>query len=52
LAMSISVDSVFAVPTEMPDLAGTISLISRITHADPRELLAKCQAGNSKPPET
>jgi cell division protein FtsI (penicillin-binding protein 3) len=47
LAMSIAVDSVFAVPTEIPDLAGTISLISRITHADPRELLAKCQAGRT-----
>ncbi len=47
LAMSIAVDSVFAVPTEMPDLAGTISLISRITHADPRELLAKCQAART-----
>ncbi len=47
LAMSISVDSVFAVPTEMPDLAGTVSLISRITHADPHELLAKCQAGRT-----
>src|SRR5277367_6285779 len=47
LAMSIAVDSVFAVPTEMPDLAGTISLISRITYADPRELLAKCQAGRT-----
>ena len=47
LAMSIAVDSVFAVPTEMPDLAGTVSLISRITHSDPRELLAKCQAGRT-----
>jgi len=47
LAMSIAVDSVFAVPTEMPDLAGTISLISRITHADPRELLAKCQSART-----
>jgi cell division protein FtsI (penicillin-binding protein 3) len=47
LAMSISVDSVFAVPTEIPDLGGTVSLISRITHADPRELLAKCQAART-----
>jgi cell division protein FtsI (penicillin-binding protein 3) len=47
LAMSIAVDSVFAVPTEIPDLAGTISLLSRITHSDPRELLAKCQAGRT-----
>ena len=47
LAMSIAVDSVFAVPAEMPDLAGTISLMARITRADPRELLAKCQAART-----
>ncbi len=47
LAMSISVDSVFAVPTEMPDLASTISLIARMTKADPRELLAKCKAART-----
>lgn len=47
LAMSISVDSVFAVPTEMPDLAGTLSLISKITKTDPRELLAHCQAAKT-----
>ena len=43
LAMSVSVDSVFAVPADIPDLAGTISLVARITRADPRELLAKMQ---------
>ncbi|MGB7584065.1 MAG: penicillin-binding protein [Terriglobales bacterium] len=47
LAMSIGVDSVFAVPTDIPDLAGTISLISRITRSDPRELLARCQAART-----
>jgi len=47
LAMSVSVDSVFAVPTEIPDLAGTLSLISRITKSDPRELLAKCRAAKT-----
>jgi len=47
LAMSISVDSVFAVPTEIPDLAGTLSLVSRITKADPRELLARCKAAKT-----
>jgi cell division protein FtsI (penicillin-binding protein 3) len=47
LAMSISVDSAFAVPTEIPDLAGTLSLISRITGTDPRELLAKCKASQT-----
>ncbi len=47
LAMSISVDSVFAVPSEIPDLGSTISLISRITGDDPRETLAKCQVGKT-----
>jgi len=47
LAMSISVDSAFAVPTEIPDLAGTVSLISKITKTDPRETLAKCKAART-----
>jgi cell division protein FtsI (penicillin-binding protein 3) len=47
LAMSIAVDSIFAVPSEIPDLASTISLITRITHDDPREILAKCEASKS-----
>jgi cell division protein FtsI (penicillin-binding protein 3) len=47
LAMSIAVDSAFAVPTEIPDLASTISLIARITKTDPRELLAKCKASRT-----
>ncbi len=47
LAMSINVDSVFAVPTEMPNPASTISLVARITKQDPRELLAKCDAAKT-----
>jgi cell division protein FtsI/penicillin-binding protein 2 len=47
LAMSINVDSVFAIPSEMPKPASTISLIARITKQDPRELLAKCEASKS-----
>ncbi|MBA3916132.1 MAG: transpeptidase family protein [Acidobacteriales bacterium] len=47
LAMSVAVDSAFAVPAEIPDLAGTLSLVSSITKADPRELLAKCQSAKS-----
>ena len=47
LAMSVAVDSAFAVPTEIPDLAGTISLISKITKTDPRETLAKCKAART-----
>jgi cell division protein FtsI/penicillin-binding protein 2 len=44
LAMSINVDSVFAVPTEMPNPASTLSLVARITKQDPRELLARCES--------
>ncbi len=47
LAMSINVDSVFAVPTEMPNPASTISLLARITKQDPRELLARCNASKT-----
>jgi len=43
LAMSIQVDSVFAVPTEIPDLPNAISLITRITKDDPRVVLADCR---------
>jgi len=44
LAMSIQVDSAFAVPTEIPDLPTTISLISRITKEDPHVVLADCRS--------
>jgi penicillin-binding protein 2 len=47
LAMSISVDSAFAVPTEKFDLANTISLITHITHEDTHELLARCRAAKT-----
>jgi penicillin-binding protein 2 len=44
LAMSIMVDSAFAVPSEVPDLPTAISLISRITGDDARMVLADCRA--------
>ena len=44
LAMSVQVDSAFAVPSEMPDLPGTIALVSRITGSDARLTLADCRA--------
>jgi cell division protein FtsI (penicillin-binding protein 3) len=44
LAMSIQVESAFVVPSEAPDLANTISLITRITKDDPRVVLADCRA--------
>src|SRR6202166_385457 len=43
LAMSIQVDSAFVVPSEAPDLANTVSLITRITKEDPRGVLADCR---------
>jgi len=47
LAMTINVDSVFAVPQDNKDLANAISLITRITHDDPREILARCMAAKT-----
>src|SRR5258707_5670285 len=44
LAMSILVDSAFAVPSEVPDLPNAISLITRITGDDARLVLADCRA--------
>jgi cell division protein FtsI (penicillin-binding protein 3) len=44
LAMSIMVDSAFAVPTEVPDLVNAVSLITRITGEDARLVLADCRA--------
>jgi cell division protein FtsI (penicillin-binding protein 3) len=44
LAMSIQVDSAFIVPTETPDLANTVNLVTRITKDDPRVVLADCKA--------
>ena len=44
LAMSIMVDSAFAVPSEVPDLPTAISLITRITGDDSRLVLADCRA--------
>lgn len=44
LAMSVLVDSAFAVPTEVKDLPTAISLISRITGDDANVVLADCRA--------
>jgi cell division protein FtsI (penicillin-binding protein 3) len=47
LAMSISVDSVFAVPSEIPDPENTASLLARVLKSDPRELVARLKASHS-----
>ena len=44
LAMSVMVDSAFAVPTEVKDLPTAISLITRITGDDYNVVMADCRA--------
>jgi cell division protein FtsI (penicillin-binding protein 3) len=43
LAMSVEVDSAFAVPTEVKDLPTAVSLITRITGDDGNVVLADCR---------
>lgn len=43
LAMTVQVDSGFAIPREIPDLPTTLSLISQVTREDVNALLARCK---------
>ena len=45
--MSVMVDSVFAVPAEVPDQAATAALLGRILNVDSRELLARMKASHA-----
>jgi cell division protein FtsI (penicillin-binding protein 3) len=47
LAMSVQVDSVFAVPSEIPDQGTTAALLSRILKTDPKEILAKLESSHA-----
>jgi cell division protein FtsI/penicillin-binding protein 2 len=47
LAMSISVDSVFAVPSEIPDPSTTATLLGKLLQTDPDDLRARFQASKS-----
>src|SRR4051812_5121561 len=47
LAMSISVDSVFAVPSEIPDQANAANLLAGILKAPPQEVLAKLESSRN-----
>ena len=47
LAMSVNVDSVFAVPSEIPDQENTAHLLARILGVDRDELLAKMKSSHS-----
>lgn len=44
LAMSVMVDSVFAVPSEIPDQTTTARLLARVMGADANELLSRMKA--------
>jgi cell division protein FtsI (penicillin-binding protein 3) len=47
LAMSVNVDSVFAVPSEVPDQANTAELLARILKTDAKSLLSKMKSSHS-----
>jgi cell division protein FtsI (penicillin-binding protein 3) len=47
LAMSVNVDSVFAVPSEVPDQVNTAQLLARILKVDSRDLLEKMKSSHS-----
>ncbi len=47
LAMSVNVDSVFAVPSEVPDQINTAQLLSRVLKVDAKDLLAKMKSSHS-----
>ena len=44
LAMSIDVDSVFAVPSEIPDQETTAQILAKVLDLDPQELLARIKS--------
>ena len=47
LAMSVQVDSVFAVPSEIPDQGTAAALLGHVLKSDPREILAKLESSHS-----
>jgi len=47
LAMSVNVDSVFAVPSEIPDQQATAALLGKILNIDRREILARMKASHA-----
>jgi cell division protein FtsI (penicillin-binding protein 3) len=47
LAMSIYVDSIFAVPSEIPDAESAASILGNVLHADPQDILARMKASRN-----
>src|SRR3989440_7450673 len=47
LAMSVQMDSVFAVPSEIPDQGSAANLLAHILRSNPKEVLAKLESSHS-----
>ncbi len=47
LAMTVNVDSIFAVPSEIPDIPGTARLLGRILKSDPSEIEGRMRASHA-----
>jgi cell division protein FtsI (penicillin-binding protein 3) len=47
LAMSIDVDSIFAVPSEIPEAETTASILGNVLHLDPEEIVARLKASRN-----
>src|SRR5947209_258423 len=47
LAMSVSADSVFAVPSEIPDQVTAASLLARILNTEPQDILARFKSSHA-----
>lgn len=47
LAMTVNVDSIFAVPSEIPDISGTARLLGRILETDPTEIENRMRASHA-----
>src|SRR4051812_11727838 len=47
LAMSVSVDSIFAVPSEIPDQESTAGVLAKVLHTDRDDILARLRASRA-----
>src|SRR5438874_7402246 len=47
LAMSVQMDSVFAVPSEIPDQGSAANLLAHVLRSNPKEVLAKLESSHS-----
>lgn len=47
LAMTIAVDSIFAVPSEIPDIHGISALLGKILKSDPQEIESRMRASHA-----